>query len=190
MVSVLVSLAASGLLAFWPDFFAIWTRGAIPYDPPLTVTLLLGTAIVAPAILAASYANYSDRGRLLASTKSLQMIVFLMLSVCLIPWLGPLGVALAIVSSDVLVQFGWLTIRLLRQTLKRPFEHIAFLALLVAVVILGGWSLGILIGLLTPQSGLLHFVGECALWLLVVAIIASPLRNQAFRDRLASAIPR
>jgi O-antigen/teichoic acid export membrane protein len=190
LVSVLASLVASGLLAFWPDFFAIWTRGAIPYDPPLTVTLLMGTAIVAPAILAASYANYSDRGKLLALSKSLQMFVFLMLSVLLIPWLGSLGVALAIVSSDVLVQFGWLMISVLRQTLKRPFQHIVFLALLVAIVTLGGWSLGILIGRLTPGSGLLHFVGECALWLLVVAIVASPLRNEALRGRFASAIPR
>jgi hypothetical protein len=118
------------------------------------------------------------------------MFVFLMLSVLLIPWLGSLGVALAIVSSDVLVQFGWLMISVLRQTLKRPFQHIVFLALLVAIVTLGGWSLGILIGRLTPGSGLLHFVGECALWLLVVAIVASPLRNEALRERFASAIPR
>ena len=34
----------SGLLAFWPDFFNLWTRGTIPYDPSLAVTLLLGTA--------------------------------------------------------------------------------------------------------------------------------------------------
>jgi O-antigen/teichoic acid export membrane protein len=190
LVSVLAGLAASGLLAFWPDFFAIWTRGAIPYDRPLTVTLLIGTAVAAPAILAASYANYSDRGKLLASTKSLQLLVFIILSVCVIPWLGPLGVALAIVSSDVAVQFGWLTISLLRQTLKRPFEHIAFLAVLVAIVTLSGWGMGILIGRMTPEIGLLHFIGECALWLLAMAILISPLRNEAFRSRFTSAIPR
>jgi O-antigen/teichoic acid export membrane protein len=177
-------------LAFWPDFFVIWTRGAIPYDPPLTVTLLIGTAVVAPAILAASYASYSDRGKLLALSKSLQLVVFLILSVVLIPWLGPLGVALAIVSSDVLVQFGWLTVSLLRQTLKRPFEHIAFLAVLVAIVTLGGWSLGIVIRGMIPGTGLLHLGSECTLWLLCAAILSSPLWNEAFRDRFTAAIPR
>ncbi len=62
-VAVLASAVVSGLLAFWQDFFALWTNDAIPYDPPLTTALLIGTSAIAPAILALSYANYSNRGR-------------------------------------------------------------------------------------------------------------------------------
>ena len=190
LVAALASGAASGLLAFWPDFFAIWTHGTIPHDPPLTITLLIGTAVAAPAILAASYASYSDRGKLLASTKSVQLVVFLVLSLVLVPWLGPLGVAFAIVASDVLVQLAWLTVDVLRQTLKRPLEHLVFLAAFEAAVMLGGWGLGIIIRWATPGVGLLHLVGECALWLLVVATLASPLWKQEIRTNLVAAIPR
>ena len=69
----------SGLLPFWPDFFALWTHGAVPYDPLLTITLLIGTSAIAPSFLALVYANYSNRGDLLVRTKGLQLIVFLML---------------------------------------------------------------------------------------------------------------
>src|SRR4051812_36833950 len=48
-VALLASLVVSGLLPFWPDFFALWTHGAIPYDPSLTVTLLIGTSVIAPS---------------------------------------------------------------------------------------------------------------------------------------------
>jgi hypothetical protein len=72
--SVLVTLQAgvvvSGLLPFWPDIYALWTHGAVPYDPVLGTTLLIGTAVIAPSILALSYANYSNRGDLLVRTRA------------------------------------------------------------------------------------------------------------------------
>jgi O-antigen/teichoic acid export membrane protein len=191
--SMLLSLAASaivsGLLAFWPDFFALWTHGEIAYDAPLMLTLLIGTAAVTPSILAASFANYSNRGRLLASTKSVQLVLFLLLCVVLIPRFGPLGVASAIVFSDVAVQLGWLTGRILWQTLKRPLKHVACLAAVIVFVTLAGWAVGAAIRAAMPGQGLLHFVGECALWLLIAAMIASPLSNGAIRARLAASIP-
>ena len=82
-VTVLASVVVSGLLPFWPDFFALWTHGSVPYDAPLAITLLIGTGAVAPAILAFSFANYSNRGDLLVRTKGLQLVVFLVLSVML-----------------------------------------------------------------------------------------------------------
>ncbi len=107
-VTVLASVVVSGLLPFWPDFFALWTHGAVPYDPSLTITLLLGTSAVAPSILALGYANYSNRGDLLVRTKGLQLALFLALSVLLIRPMGPLGAAVAVVASDLLIQFGLL----------------------------------------------------------------------------------
>jgi O-antigen/teichoic acid export membrane protein len=190
LVTLLASVVVSGLLAFWPDFFAIWTHGAIPYNPSLTVTLLVGTAIAAPSILALSYANYSDRGSLLASTKALQLVVFLALSFLLIPMFGPIGAALAIVSCDVAVQFGLLTIRILQQTLKRPFRHIVFLIAVIAVVTPAGWFLGTILRQTIPGTGLVHFVIECVVWLLVVALAAAPVWRTEIRDRLTAIVPR
>lgn len=190
LVTLLATLVVSGLLAFWPDFFALWTRGVIPYDPLLAVTLLIGTSLVAPSILALGYAGYSNRGNLLARTKGLQLVVFVGLSLALIRPLGPWGAAIAIVISDLLVQSGLLGTIILRQTLHHPLRHVAFLGLVMAVVTSTGWGLGIAIRLLTAGSGLTGFVAECAIWLAVVALIAAPLANRDLRNRLMAAIPR
>jgi O-antigen/teichoic acid export membrane protein len=142
LVTLLASLVVSGLLPFWPDFFELWTHGAIAYDPLLAATLLIGTSVIAPSILALGFANYSNRGELLARTKGLQLAVFLTLSAVLIRPMGPLGAAIAIVASDLLVQFGLLGTTIIRQTLRRPLRHVAFLAVVMAVVTLGGCGLG------------------------------------------------
>jgi O-antigen/teichoic acid export membrane protein len=189
-VTVLASLVVSGLLPFWADFFALWTHGAIPYDSALVITLLIGTGAIAPSILALVYANYSNRGDLLVRTKGLQLAVFLALSVLLIRPLGPLGAAIAVVASDLLIQFGLLGVIIIRQTLRRPFLHIAFLVATMILVTSAGWVLGIVIRSFLPGTGMLRFAGECTLWLLVVAAAASPLASAGFRNRLIAAIPR
>jgi hypothetical protein len=108
----------------------------------------------------------------------------------LIPPMGPLGAAIAIVASDLLVQFGLLGLSIIMQTLQQPLRHVAFLAAVSTLVTLGGWGLGTIIRSLTPWTGLTGFVFECALWVVVVALIASPLANSDLRNRLIAAIPR
>jgi O-antigen/teichoic acid export membrane protein len=189
-VTLLAGVAVSGLLPFWPDFFELWTRGAIPYDPGLAIILLIGTAMVAPSILALGYANYSNRGDLLVRTKGLQLAVFLVLSVLLIPPLGPLGAAIAVVASDLLVQFGLLGLIVIGQTLQRPLCHVAYLAAVMILVTSGGWLLGTIIRSWMPGTGLMRFAGECTAWLIIAALVASPLTRGHFRDKLIAAIPR
>ena len=189
-VTVLTSLVVSGLLPFWPDFFALWTGGAVPYDPLLAIILLIGAGAVAPSILALGYANYSNRGDLLMRTKGLQLAVFLVLSALMIRPLGPLGAAIAVVASDLLVQFGLLGIIIIRETLLRPFRHLAFLAAIMVLVTCGGWGLGEIIRIWAPGTGLLRLVGECAIWLIVVIAAASPLTNRIVRERLEAVLPR
>jgi O-antigen/teichoic acid export membrane protein len=189
-VTLLASIMTSALLAFWPDFFALWTHGSIPYDPFLTITLLVGAGAVAPSILALGFANYSNRGTLLVRTKGLQLAVFLILAVLLIRRMGPLGAAIAVVGSDLLIQFGLLGVSIIRQTLQRPLRHVAFLAAAMVVVTSGGWALGTIIRSWIPGTGLIGFLSECVLWLIAVAVVASPLVNGSFRGRLIAAIPR
>lgn len=188
-VTGLACLIVAGLLPFWPDFFALWTHGSIPYDAPLTVTLLLGSAAVAPSLLALVFANYSNRGDLLIRTKGLQLVVFLALAFALIPRLGPLGAALAVVASDILIQFGLLALMVMRQTLHHPFRHIALLLLMGVGILASGWLVGQAITALVPGSGLLHFVVQCAIWLAVMACAISPLLRARWRQRLLSLIP-
>jgi O-antigen/teichoic acid export membrane protein len=190
LVTLIASIVVSGLLPFWPDFFAIWTRGAIPYDPVLTITLLIGTSMVAPSILALSYANYSNRGVLLVRTKGLQLVVFLILSVMLIPALGPLGAGIAVVVSDLLIQFGLLGFIIIGQTLKQPLRHALVLAAIMIVVTPAGWALGTVIRSWMPGATLIRFIGECALWLMVVVLVASPLAKRSLRERLDAMLPK
>ncbi|RTM14919.1 MAG: hypothetical protein EKK33_03770 [Bradyrhizobiaceae bacterium] len=188
-VTGLACLIVAGLLPFWPDFFALWTHGSIPYDAPLTVTLLLGSAAVAPSLLALVFANYSNRGDLLIRTKGLQLVVFLALAFALIPRLGPLGAALAVVASDILIQFGLLALMVMRQTLHHPFRHIALLLLMGVGILASGWLVGQAVTALVPGSGLVHFVVQCAIWLAVMACAISPLLRARWRQRLLSSIP-
>ncbi|KRR24976.1 hypothetical protein CQ14_30610 [Bradyrhizobium lablabi] len=190
LVTLLASVVVSGLLPFWPDFFALWTRGVVPYDPALTVTLLIGTAAAAPSILALGYANYSNRGDLLVRTKGLQLVVFLVLSAVLIPSTGLIGAAIAVVASELLIQFGVLGRIILQDTLQHPLRHVGFLAAVMIAVTLAGWALGAAIRLATPLAEPLRFFVECALWLAVVAVAASPLVSERVRARLTAAIPR
>ena len=189
LVTLLASAVVSGLLPFWPDFFALWTHGAVPYDSTLAITLLIGTGAIAPSILALGYANYSNRGDLLVRTKGLQLAVFLALSVLLIHPLGALGAAIAVVTSDLLVQCGLLGVIMIRQTLARPFRHFAFLAAVMILVTSGGWALGTVIRSWMPGTGLARFAGECTLWLVGVALVASPLASAQIRERLIAEIP-
>ncbi|WP_027532013.1 lipopolysaccharide biosynthesis protein [Bradyrhizobium sp. WSM3983] len=188
-VTGLACLVVAGFLPFWPDFFALWTHGSIPYDGLLAVTLLLGSAAGAPSLMALVFANHSDRGVLLIRTKGLQFVVFLLLAFVLIPRLGPLGAALAVVASDILVQFGLLTLVIMWQTLRHPLRHIAFLMFVAAGIVAPGWLIGLAVTTLLPGSGLVHFVMECAIWMAVVGGLASPLLNTALRERLRALVP-
>jgi O-antigen/teichoic acid export membrane protein len=183
------SVTTSGALAFWSDFFAIWTNGAIPYNVALATTLLLGSCIGSPAILALNYANYSNRGNLLLWTKSLQLAIFLALSLVLIPRLGPLGAAIALVSSDIVAQFGVLFFVIAKETLKHPIGHALFLVAGTAIILSVGIVTGTIVQHLLPGTGVIHFLLECTLWLIVTAIFASPLASKNLRDRLVAAIP-
>ncbi len=140
--------------------------------------------------MALIYANYSNRGDLLVRTKGLQLAVFLVLSLLLIPPMGPLGAAIAVVASDLSIQFGLLGVIIIRQTLQRPALHVAFLAAVMFLVTSAGWVLGTVIRSWLPGTGLVRFVAECTLWLIVVAVVASPLLRASFRNRLIAAIPR
>ncbi len=190
LVAILASFVISGLLPFWPDFFAIWTHGSIPYDASLTITLLIGTSLIAPSILALGFANYSNSGDLLLRTKGFQIVVFLVLALTLIPRIGTLGAAIAIVTSDLLAQFGLLGLIVIWQTLGRPFRHVVFLMTVTAVVIITGWLLGTIIRPWVPGSGLVRLILECAIWLTVIGAFASSLAIAGVRERLEAIIPK
>jgi hypothetical protein len=189
LVTLLASVVVSALLAFWPDFFALWTHGVIPYEPLLMLTLLIGAQAVAPSMLAFGYALYSDRGELLARSKGLQLVLFVVLSLALTPLMGPLGTAIAIVATDLLIQSGLVALTIISETLARPARHVAFLVGLMIAVSAFGWGVGYLIRAVLPLNGLVGFVVECALWLIVMALAASPLLRGSLRTRLAEIIP-
>jgi O-antigen/teichoic acid export membrane protein len=187
---LVVASATSGALAFWPDFFSIWTHGAIPYDATLSVTLLLGTCVTTPALLAMSYANYSNRGALLLRAKSAQLALFVVLALLLIPRFGPLGAAIAMIASELIAQSAFLAVVIVCETLRRPVRYALMLAAMMAVIVAAGAALGEAIGRLAPSDGLVHFVAECAIWLAAIAILCAPLLRAQLRERLLAALSR
>ncbi len=189
-VTAIASLVVAGLLPFWSDFFALWTHGSIPYDGPLAVTLLLGSVPAAPSLLALVFASHSNRGDLLVRTKGLQLVLFLVLSFTLIRWFGLLGAAVALVASDLLVQFGLLSRVIMGQTLQHPFRHTAVLGAIAVLIVMSGWGAGAAISALVPGVGSVHFVIECTIWLIAAALAASPLAFKGPREALIAVIPR
>jgi len=190
MLVLLIATATSGALVFWPDFFALWTHGAIPYDATLSNTLLIGTCVSTPALLALSYANYSNRGPLLLRAKTLQLVLFLALSPLLIPPYGPLGAAIAMIASELIAQSGFIAVVIIRETVRRPWRYALLLAAMMAVMVAAGAVLGEAIRNLLPGTGLVHFVVESAIWLGAIAILAAPLLSVQFREHLLSALSR
>jgi O-antigen/teichoic acid export membrane protein len=187
---LIAAMATSGALAFWPDFFTIWTHGAIPYDATLTVTLLIGTCLATPALLAMSYANYSNRGPLLLRAKSAQLVLFIVLALLLIPRSGPLGAAIAMIASELIAQSAFLAVVVVGETLRRPVRYALMLAAMMAALVAAGAALGEAIGHLMPGSGLVHFVAECAIWLAAIALGAAPLLRAQPREWLLSLLSR
>ena len=183
-IALFASAVTSAAIIFWPDFFALWTHGTIPFDPVLTYTLLIGSCVAAPSILALSYANYSNRGVLLLWTKSLQLAIFLMLSVTLIPRIGLLGAAIAVVSCDILAQWGILSSVIMRETLKHPLRHVGLLVGIMIALLSIGTGLGAAIQYLLPGVGLFHFLIECVLWVIVMGAFAAPFLKRGFCSRL------
>jgi hypothetical protein len=112
------------------------------------------------------------------------------LSAILIPSIGLVGAAIAVVAGDLLIQFGVLGRIILQQTLQRPLRHAGFLAAVMIAVTLAGWALGMAIRQALPLAGAIRFFAECALWLAVVLAAASPLALKSVRERLTAAIPR
>jgi O-antigen/teichoic acid export membrane protein len=190
MLVLLVATATSGALVFWPDFFALWTDGAIPYDATLSIALLIGTCVSTPALLALSYANYTNRGPLLLRAKTLQLVLFLALAPLLIPRYGPLGAAIAMIASELIAQSGFIAVVMVGETVRRPVRYALLLAAMMTTIVVAGAALGEAIRHLVPGQGLVHFVAECAVWLAAVAIAAAPLLRRQFRERLLSALSR
>jgi len=60
---------------------------------------------------------------------------------------------------------------------------------LMLIVVSGGSALGALIRTLTPGTELARFLCECALWSIMVVVIASPLANARLRARLNESVP-
>jgi H+/gluconate symporter-like permease len=114
-----------------------------------------------------------------------RVVVGLLRSLCSLA----LGAAIAIVASDLLIQFGLLGVIIKRQTLQRPFRHVLFLAAVVILVTSAGWAVGTIIRSWVPGTGLMRFASQCTLWLMIVALAASPMLRASFRKRVVAAIP-
>ena len=160
----------TGALAFvW-----LWSTGAL--------VALIGAQLVGSITVALGAV-------LLARTKGLQLASFVILALLLTPLMGPLGTALAVVATDLVVQFGLLGLAIIRETLQRPVRHVMFLVALMVAVTACGWGLGLAIHGALPLTGLTRFVAEAGIWLAIVALAVTPLASARLRNWLEELIP-
>jgi hypothetical protein len=61
---------------------------------------------------------------------------------------------------------------------------------MMVTIVSAGVAIGAAIRYLLPGTGIVHFMSECTLWLVTVALLGSPLANKPLRHRLIEAIPR
>ena len=118
-------------------------------------------------------------------------MLFLVLSLVLIPRLGPLGAAIALVSSDIIAQSGVLFVIIAGETLRHPIRHALLLIAMMAAIVVGRRSRGrrdqiFVAGIRNPAfpDGMHALAGS-------LGLLVSPLREQgSFVDRLIAAMPR
>jgi hypothetical protein len=78
---------------------------------------------------------------------------------------------------------------IVRETLRHPVRYALSVLGTMVTVVSAGAALGVMIRDLVPGTGVAHFVIECALWLTVAALVASPLAHRGLRERLIAALP-
>jgi O-antigen/teichoic acid export membrane protein len=127
---------------------------------------------------------------LLLRVKSMQLVLFVILSLALIARFGPLGAAVALIASELIAQSAFLAVVIVSETLQRPLRYVLALLAMMVTIVAAGAALGETIGHLVPGEGLVHFVAECAVWLVTVVAFASPLLRAQFRERLLSVLFR
>ena len=98
MVGLLGALA----LAVGPVFFAVWTRGAIAFDPGLAAVFIAAVLLMTPGYGAFGLLRLIDRPQPVAAALLAQTGAGLALCLILIPGRGALGAALAVTLAELL----------------------------------------------------------------------------------------
>ena len=71
----------------------------------------------------------------------------------------------------------------------RSVQSHCFLLVLAVTVVMSGWPTCRVVTALVPENGLVHFVAECAVRMVVVGLLASPPLSTALRERLRAMVP-
>jgi hypothetical protein len=79
---------------------------------------------------------------------------------------------------------------IVRETLRHPLRHTLLVFAMMTVIMSVGVAVGVFIRHMMPGTGMPHFLVECTLWLVMVALLSSPLSSKMLRRRLLEAIPR
>lgn len=121
------------VLALAEPVIRVWTHGAVTYDPALLMALIAAVLLGAPAQPALVLFVLTNRPRSVAWAAFTQASIILVLSVPLIPMIGPLGIGLAWAIAEFLTHGVYLS-RVASATIGLQFGRYLARTLGVALV--------------------------------------------------------
>lgn len=159
MVVALMAPAIVLLQAFIEPFFAIWTRGQVPFDPLLFAVLsltILVYAVAQPAIAVVIGNNMLKPQVILSAVAALIVIGLLCL---LVPYMGILGASIALLVAEIVATRGYRKVArdwLIQHGLVWPERHFT-------IAVTSVWIAAIAMGAMTQFPAMKWFILACSM---------------------------
>lgn len=167
----LAGLLSGFTLAAAGPFIALWTHGAVPYDPLLVGAFLLATLLTAPAQISQMLFLYNNRPGALVFAQSAYAGGAVLLCILLIPLWQAAGAAFGVGAAEALSLGLVVPYAAARLSGIGLADYLARGYLVAGVMFAGSWGVA---------AGLVHFLGADSYPMLVViglcwtAIVAFP----------------
>lgn len=108
MSGAMMGLIAGLALGIGEPFFAVWTHGAVDFDPVLAAAFLATALLMAPGYGATGLLRLADRARVVANGHLAQIGAAVALGLLAIPPMGALGAAVALGAAELLTSGAYL----------------------------------------------------------------------------------
>lgn len=101
-------LFGGALIVAAGPFFAMWTRGSVPFEPWLFAALMVNVYLILPGQAALTLLYYSNRPRAVSVSATSHAVIGLVLAAVLAPRYGATGAALGLALVEGVLMGFWL----------------------------------------------------------------------------------
>lgn len=157
------------ILVLGPPFAEIWTLGKVPMDLTMFAVLLAVVALSAPSQSAERLLANINRPRGLATAFVVRGLTAVAAAAALIPWLGALGAAIAVLISDVVVLGTLLPRAAAAAAGVPPLQQIRTAHAAAVVAFMAGTAAAYGITAITGTGGLAPILAAACVWCMLAA---------------------